>query len=216
MLAARKMACRAEARQSEGWSQSRVLPSAGLAYETGLSAGSIAALACGHLGTRPPKVDPPPGVAPSWFAYRASASLTMLWGLWKWSARDDLHVQGCLILSQVGLLFPANHAPMKLASLTGFAPVISCMRGRRVGWTTPQGLENGEDRRICASDLMHVTHPLWLAELCPREMVGMKRAARFTSRMSNERSADELHPRNWSGWTELHRRLSLGKAVFCY
>jgi hypothetical protein len=27
------------------------------------------------------------------------------------------------------------------------------------------------------------------------EMVGKKRAARFTSRMSNERSADELHPR---------------------
>ena len=27
------------------------------------------------------------------------------------------------------------------------------------------------------------------------EMVGMKRAARFTSRMSNERSAVELHPR---------------------
>ena len=50
----------------------------------------------------------------------------------KWSARDDLHVQGCLILSQVGLLFPANHAPIKMASLTGFAPVISCMRGRRV------------------------------------------------------------------------------------
>ena len=31
-----------------------------------------------------------------------------------WSARDDLHVQGCLILGQVGLLFPVNHAPMKL------------------------------------------------------------------------------------------------------
>ena len=28
---------------------------------------------------------------------------------------------------------------MKLASLTGFAPVISCMRGRHVDWTTPQG-----------------------------------------------------------------------------
>lgn len=28
---------------------------------------------------------------------------------------------------------------VNLASLTGFAPVISCMRGRRVGWTTPQG-----------------------------------------------------------------------------
>ena len=37
-----------------------------------------------------------------------------------------MHVQGCLILSQVGLLFPVNHAPIKLASLTGFAPVISC------------------------------------------------------------------------------------------
>jgi len=30
------------------WSQSRVLPSAKLAYETGLSAGSIAMLAHGH------------------------------------------------------------------------------------------------------------------------------------------------------------------------
>src|SRR6185295_13475325 len=56
-----------------------------------------------------------------------------------WSARDDLHVQGCLILTQVGLQFPVNHAPMKMASLTGFDPVISCMRGRHVVWTTPQG-----------------------------------------------------------------------------
>ena len=31
---------------------------------------------------------------------------------------------------------------------------------------------NGEGRRICASDLMHVTHPLWLAELCPRKWWG--------------------------------------------
>jgi hypothetical protein len=28
---------------------------------------------------------------------------------------------------------------VKLESLTGFAPVISCMRGRHVVWTTPQG-----------------------------------------------------------------------------
>src|SRR5438093_4336398 len=56
-------------------------------------------------------MEPPPGIAPGWPAYRADTSLTMLWGLWKWSARDDLHVQGCLILSQVGLLFPVNHAP---------------------------------------------------------------------------------------------------------
>src|SRR6266705_3090175 len=56
-------------------------------------------------------MEPPPGIAPGWPAYRADASLTMLWGHRKWSARDDLHVQGCLILSQVGLLFPVNHAP---------------------------------------------------------------------------------------------------------
>ena len=57
------------------------------------------------------------------------------------------------------------------------------------------GTKIGEGKRICTFDLMHVTHPLWLAELCSLKMVGMKRAARFTSRMSNERSAVELHPR---------------------
>ncbi len=56
----------------------------------------------------------------------------------------------------------------KLASLTGFAPVISCMRGRHVGWTTPQGQKFGEDREICTPDLVYVTHPLWLTELCPQ------------------------------------------------
>ena len=55
-------------------------------------------------------------------------------------------------------------------------------------WTTLQG-RNGEGRKICTSDLMHVTHPLWLAELCPQKMVevladGHQRAARFTSRTS--------------------------------
>ena len=34
---------------------------------------------------------------------------------------------------------PQAAARRRLASLTGFAPVISCLRGRRVGWTTPQG-----------------------------------------------------------------------------
>src|ERR1039457_5897808 len=145
------------------------------------------------------EMEPPPRVAPGWPAYRADASLKMLWGLRKWSARDDLHVQGCLILSQVGLLFPVNHAPMKMASLTGFAPVISCMRGRHVDWTTPQGQKDGEGKRICTFDLMHVTHPLWLAELCPQEWWVTKSAALYASRMSNERSADELRPRKWSG-----------------
>jgi hypothetical protein len=40
------------------WSQSRVLPSAELAYETGLSAGSIAVLADVE------KLKPSPGIAP--------------------------------------------------------------------------------------------------------------------------------------------------------
>ena len=78
-----------------------------------------------------------------------------------------MHLQGSQILDLWGLLFPLNHSPqngaltrsctelirlpseriaenalraIELASLTGFAPVISCMRGRHVVWTTPQGL----------------------------------------------------------------------------
>ncbi len=56
-----------------------------------------------------------------------------------------MHVQGCLILSQVGLFFPVNHAPLKLASLTGFAPafVKSTMAGR-------------------AGDLLHERQACWL------------------------------------------------------
>src|SRR5437879_3974473 len=61
-----------------------------------------------------------------------------------------------------------------MASLTGFAPVISCMRGRHVGWTTPQGQKDGEGKRICTFDLMHVTHPLWLAELYPQKWWGQR------------------------------------------
>ena len=38
-----------------------------------------------------------------------------------------------------GSAIPREPRAEKLASLTGFAPVISCMRGRHVGWTTPQG-----------------------------------------------------------------------------
>ncbi len=43
---------------------------------------------------------------------------------------------------------------------------------------------NGEGRKIRTSDLMHVRHPLWLTELCPREMVGAVSAALLASRMS--------------------------------
>ena len=117
-----------------------MLPSAQLAYETGLSAGSIAVLADGHLGACPPwKWIPHPELHRAKTRVPGERIADNALGALKMVARDDLHVQGCLILSQVGLLFPVNHAPLKLASLTGFAPVISCMRGRHVGWTTPQG-----------------------------------------------------------------------------
>ena len=72
---------------------------------------------------------------------------------------------------------------------------------RQVCWTGLHHRDrNGEGRKICTFDLMHVTHPLWLAELRPQKWWGSfadghQRAARFTSRMSNERSADKLHPR---------------------
>ena len=73
-----------------------------------------------------------------------------------------------------GSAIPHEPRAGKMASLTGFAPVISCMRGRHVDWTTPQGQNNGEGKRICTFDLMHVTHPLWLAELCPRKWWGRR------------------------------------------
>jgi hypothetical protein len=58
------------------WSQSRVLPSAQRAYETRLSAGSIAVLSDGHQSGSPTR-----SCTGLKLAYRASASLTMLWGL---------------------------------------------------------------------------------------------------------------------------------------
>ena len=84
-----------------------------------------------------------------------------------------------------------------MASLTGFAPVISCMRGRRVGWLHHRD-EIGEGRRNRTFGLVHVTHLLCYLSYA-LEMVGAKSAALFASRMSNERSADELRPRKWSG-----------------
>ena len=54
---------------------------------------------------------------------------------------------------------------------------------------------NGEDKRICASDLMHVTHPLWLAELCPRKWWGRRVLPSLPLACQTSALADELHPR---------------------
>ena len=47
-----------------------------------------------------------------------------------------------------GSAVPREPRADKMASLTGFAPVISCMRGRHVGWTTPQGLVKRPNPKI--------------------------------------------------------------------
>src|SRR2546426_904079 len=51
------------------WSQSPVLPWAERAYETCLSAGSTAVPAHCHHSRTAAKLEPPPGVAPSWRPY---------------------------------------------------------------------------------------------------------------------------------------------------
>ncbi len=56
------------------------------------------------------------------------------------------------------LVFSSPKAPIKLASLTGFAPVISCKRGRHVGWTTPQGLPKAPN----PGSLMFYYQQLWI------------------------------------------------------
>ena len=80
----------------------------------------------------------------------------------RWSPHLELH-QAKLTYRAIGSL--TLLWGLKMVSLTGFAPVISCMRVRHVGWTTPQGRTCGESREICTPDLVYVTHLLWLAEL---------------------------------------------------
>ncbi len=70
--------------------------------------------ACRRSKVSASRTNLPPGTFPI-----ASNSITYFI---KWSARDDLHVQGCLILSQVGLLFPVNHAPKNWWHRAGVEP----------------------------------------------------------------------------------------------
>ena len=128
-------------------SQSRVLPSAELAYETGLSAGSIAVLADGHqIGALTRNCTELTRLPSECITGNALRALKLVGArrvdfpslanqfprMRRFASRTAKHVQGCLILSQVGLLFPVNHASIKMVSLTGFAPAIFCMRGRHI------------------------------------------------------------------------------------
>ena len=73
-----------------------------------------------------------------------------------------MHVQGCLILSQVGLLFPVNHAPE--IGVPDRLRSGDLLHERQACWLDYTTGTNGEGRRVRAFDLMHVTHPLcWLS-----------------------------------------------------
>jgi hypothetical protein len=124
--------CRKEAK----WSQSPVLPWAQQAYETCLSAGSIAVLAHSQHGNG----------SPTWSCTRLACLPSRRIAQ---NALGALKMVGARRLARPrlpgskpgGSAIPREPRAEKLASLTGFAPVISCMRGRHVGWTTPQGLK---------------------------------------------------------------------------
>ena len=122
--------CRKEAK----WSQSPVLPWAQQAYETCLSAGSIAVLAHSQHGNG----------SPTWSCTRLACLPSRRIAQ---NALGALKMVGARRLARPrlpgskpgGSAIPREPRAEKLASLTGFAPVFSCMKGRRVDWTTPQG-----------------------------------------------------------------------------
>jgi hypothetical protein len=86
-----------------------------------------------------------------------------------WSARSDLHAQGCLILSQVGLLFPVNHAPKSWCSWRDSHPlVIRRERATARRLCAQEQLTLGRDGRIHAGSLLDVTEPLSCLSYVPR------------------------------------------------
>ena len=162
--------CREEAK----WSQSPVLPWAQRAYETCLSAGSTAALEDGHLAEGGEQNGAPTRNCTRLACLPSRRIAQNALGASKMIGARRLARPRLPGSKPGGSAIPREPRAKKLVSLTGFAPVISCMRGRHVGWTTPQGQKDGEGKRIFTFDLMHVTHPLWLAELCPHKWWGRR------------------------------------------
>ena len=124
--------CRKEAK----WSQSPVLPRTQRAYETHLSAGSTAVLAQGqHRNGAPTRSCTRLACLPSRRIADNALGASKMVGARR-LARPRLPDP-----KSGGSAIPREPRAEQMASLTGFAPVISCMRGRHVGWTTPQGQE---------------------------------------------------------------------------
>ena len=174
------------------WSQSPVLPWARRAYETCLSAGSTA----GARARLPAQGRRQP---------RAAAVGT--------SENDGALTRSCTELVRLPSECIAHNAlraprmgPWRWRRVRD--PAVSPMRCGLLRPPLTVGA-NGEGRKIRTSDLMHVTHPLWLAELCPREMVGGPCGRPPACRplgLSHVKwwpcastSAVELRPRKWSG-----------------
>ena len=136
------MACRAVARQSEGWSQSRVLPSAELACETPLSAGPIAKWSphpeLHRVGSRTER-------AHHWKCFggfengrRETTCARLRSVLWRGSrpTLPDSESGGSAIpreprTDEIGV--PDRLRSGLRAEASAGKPVISCMRGRHVG-----------------------------------------------------------------------------------
>jgi hypothetical protein len=107
------------------------------------------------------KLAPADGIAPPTFRLTAGGSTVELRGNMNWSARSDLHAQGCLILSQVGLLFPVNHAPKSWRSWRDSHPLeIRFERATARRLCAQEQLTLGRDGRSRADNLLDVTEPL--------------------------------------------------------
>ena len=115
--------CRKEAK----WSQSPVLPWAQRAYGTCLSAGSTATLPDEEEWGPHPELHRVP--LPTEQAHRSKC-----FGGAEIGRRETTCTSKAACGSKPGgSAIPREPRAEKLASLTGFAPVISCMRGRHVG-----------------------------------------------------------------------------------
>ena len=115
------------------------------------------------------KLAPADGFAPPPCRLTAGGSTIELRGNGKWSARSDLHAQGCLILNQVGLLFPVNHAPESWSSWRDSHPlVIRLERATARRLCAQEQLALGRDGRNRAGNLLDVTEPLCLLSYVPR------------------------------------------------
>lgn len=162
---------------SEGWSQSPVLPWARRAYETCLSAGSTA----GARARLPAQGRRQP---------RAAAVGTC--------ENDGALTRSCTELVRSPSECIAHNAlraprmgPWRWRCVR--SPAVSPMRCGSFRPPLTAGA-NGEGRKIRTSDLMHVTHPLWLAEL-PEGTHSLAPRSGSLARLT-------FH--DWSAWQESH------------